>query len=440
MKNKKLVRFIAILLSILLCAQLGTTIVFAEETEKAEVAADSVTDEYEPQLIGELTDRRTANEKYFLYDDQTIVAAVYPTAVHYADEEGALQDIDNRLTEGDTEYENGKSLWKVKLAKKAKDGKLVKLKYGSHNIVWSLNGAEKTEAVAIPFPESEADEDPLKLAGVSSGVLYEDILENTDLEYYLIGDRIKENLILKSADAPDSFTFVYETGDLEMSLEDNTLFIKDGENVVLMLDAPVMTDAALEESMDITLSLHEYKATAGNHMYAVTVIPDAEWLAEKERVYPVTVDPVLTTEQTHSAIEDTHAASSAPDQVRSDWTTTKVGMHTTANIYRAFLKFDLPSELSVGDRVVAANLTLWPNTTYGDLLTMAEQQPVIQTHEVTEDWDKDTLTWNNQPDCNENTVIDYDMISGTTNDEVGRWYTWNITELVDKCLRADLRL
>ena len=419
------------MLSIILCVQLCTTIVFAKEEVPAEETSEQTTEQTpQPTLVGELTEKRTANEKYFLYDDQTIVAAVYPTAVHYEDEKGAWQDIDNRLTEGAAEYENGTSLWKVKFAKKAKEGKLVKLKYGSHNIVWSLVDAQKTQASSLTAPKDE--ENPLNLSDVSSGIVYKDILEKTDLEYQLIGDQVKENLILKSANAPKYFTFVYETGHLEMSLENNTLFIKDGDNVVMSLDAPVMTDAALEESTDITLSLHEYKATAGNHMYAVTVTPDAKWLAAENRQYPVVVDPVLTTEQSHSAIEDTHAASSAPDQVRSDWTTTKVGMHGTSNVYRAFLKFDLPSALSVGDRVIDAQLALHPNTTSADLLTMASQKPVIQAHEITQSWNKDTLTWNNRPTCNEDTVIDYDMISGTTTDAVYRWYSWNITDLVDK--------
>ncbi len=424
-KIKIWTRLISLLLCLLLSVQCATFVASAEQVESEKQENE------EPTLVGELVEKRQANEKYFLYDDRTIVAAVYPTAVHYMDE-GGWQNIDNRLLEDQDAAELGNSFgaWNVKFSKKAKDGKLAKLKYGNHNITWYLSGAEKTEGRALT--DARPSDDPYHLPNVSSGMIYEDILEDVDLEYQLIGDRIKENIIIKSSDAPTAYTFVYETGKLEMVLSGGEICLTDGQETVLRLASPIMTDAALEESADISLSLHTYKSTGGNHMYAVTVTPDAAWLAAEERVYPITVDPVIITEQTYEAIEDTHAASSAPNQVRTDWTTTKVGMHGTANVYRAFLKFALPTGIGVGDRVVNASLALWPNTTLGDLETMAAKKPIIEAHEVTEDWDNDTLTWNNQPSCNTGTVLDYDYIGAKGQQTVARWYSWNITDLVDK--------
>lgn len=429
MKTKTWLRIVSIVLSFVLCIQLCTTIVFAKEEndtslEETEVAA---------LLVGELTEKRSANEKHFLYDDGTIVAAVYPTAVHYQSEDGSWQDIDNRLTEAETDgnvhFENIDNVWKVKFAKKAKDGKLVRLKYGSHNISWSLADAQKTEGTPLTSPD--LTDKPYAVGNVTSGILYKNILQNTDLEYQLLGENIKENLIIKSDDAPSQFTFIYETGHLEMVMEGKALLIKDGEQTIMTLDAPVMTDAALEESTNIALTLDTQKATPGNHIYALTVTPDAKWLKDAARVYPVTVDPQMSTEQNHASIEDTHVALSAPNDVRSDWSTIKVGMHGTSNVYRAYLKFTLPESIDVGNRVVNATLNLWPNTTLADLETMATKKPVIEAHEVTASWNKDTLTWTNKPAYDE-TVLDYDIIGAKGDHSAGRWYTWNITDLVDR--------
>lgn len=412
--------------------QCCTFVASAEETVSEETVLEETA---APTLEGELIEKRTANEKYFMYSDQSTVAAVYPNAVHYQDENGVWQDIDNRLTEseteGDAELGNQANAWNVKFAKKAKSNKLAKLKYGSHTIKWTLNGASKTEGKALQTSESATD-DPTVLQGISSGVVYEDILPDVNLEYQLLGDTIKENIILCSPDAANEFTFVYETGSLEMKLQDNVILLMDGENTVLKLDAPVMTDGALEESFDISLSLETVKDNQNNHIYALTLTPDAKWLAEEDRVYPIIIDPLLTTEQSGDSITDTYASSSEPDTAHYNATTTKVGINDS-KVYRGYLKFELPTQIGVSDRVVGAWLQLTPyltDTAYADYTTMAEKAPVIEAHAVTSTWNKTTLTWNNAP-SHDSTVLDYDIIGPKDDATAYRRYEWDITDLVD---------
>ena len=175
MKKKLWLRILSVLLSIILSVQLGTTIVFAEEEENGSVVETEETPSREP--VGELTEKRTENEKYFLCEDNSILAAVYPQAVHYEDETGAWQDIDNTMVEsaenGEPEYGNTAGAWEVKFAKKAKDGKLARLKYGKHKISWYVAGAEKTEGTPLMPAESE---DITVLTKTTSGMRYEDIL------------------------------------------------------------------------------------------------------------------------------------------------------------------------------------------------------------------------------------------------------------------------
>ena len=51
----------------------------------------------ERTLIGEIKEKRSEYTKHFLYSDGTIVAAQYHAAVHYLDENGEWQEIDNSL-------------------------------------------------------------------------------------------------------------------------------------------------------------------------------------------------------------------------------------------------------------------------------------------------------------------------------------------------------
>ena len=60
----------------------------ADEAENAEAQA----------IVAEETGMRSENEKHYRLEDGSYVAAQYPTAVHYKDENGNWVDIDNTLS------------------------------------------------------------------------------------------------------------------------------------------------------------------------------------------------------------------------------------------------------------------------------------------------------------------------------------------------------
>lgn len=57
-----------------------------------------------------------------------------------------------------------------------------------------------------------------------------------------------------------------------------------------------MYDSADELSEEIELDL----ADNGNGSYTVTLTPDAEWLNDEARVYPITIDPDVTAGQSQT--------------------------------------------------------------------------------------------------------------------------------------------
>ncbi len=433
MKTKLWLRSISWLVCLLLITQCCTFAVSAEtETVATEATEEPV------QIEGELIQKRTANEKYFMRSDQSILAAVYPNAVHYKDVDGTWKEIDNRLTEStdgaETVFSNTVNALNVKFAKKAKDGKLVKLHYEDTKIAWYLNGAAKTTATPLEndWPEQT---DPTAVIGNQSAVLYENILPKVDLEYLLIGDELKENIVLKDRTAIGTYTFTYETGALTMTLSDNMITLWQGDKAVLFLNAPLMTDAAGNTSDAITLSLRPEKENENNHVYTVSVTPDAEWLNAARRVYPVKVDPSLTTEQTYENIMDTYVSKLAPGSNYTDEITFRVGKDASTNdVYRAFLKFDLPTDIGESDRVVNATLNLYPDprlTHLDTLNAMASQRPVLQAHAVQETWATNEITWGNQPETDSD-MLDYEIVEAKNGSEdATRWYGWNITSLVD---------
>ncbi len=429
MKMKKRYRFLSFLLAVLLCMQMGTSMVFARsETEQP-------TEQAPPQLVGELQGKRTENEKYFLYDDQSVVAAVYPQTVHYQDEQGDWQEVDNRLTQTgsgeDAVLENGKNTWKIKFAKKAKDGKLATLQYKGHNIKWHLSGADKTTAKAYK-QSSPSTDDELMLNDINGGMVYADILPAVDLEYLLSGDQIKENIILQDVSAVGEYTFIYQTGKLEMIQQGEQLVLCDNDQPLLTIDAPLMSDAAGAQSDAITLSFQTLKATGGNHMYAVTVSPDVQWLTEKERQFPVKIDPTTSTELNNQKIFDTYVSKANPTTNYNGENHVRVGMYGSSDVYRTYIKFSLPKNIGTSDRVIQAYLNLHPDPVISQAgwNDLAQQLPVIEAHAPTEYWNISTINWNNQPNV-DSTVLDYDIIRAGDAESAYRIYSWDISSLVD---------
>lgn len=128
-----------------------------------------------------------------------------------------------------------------------------------------------------------------------------------------------------------------------------------------------------------------------------------DWLQAEERVYPVVIDPVLTTSKEADDIYDAH--------VDSLYATTnfQYGIFLKImggdNIQRSFLKFPLP-DIKSGDMVVNARLVM---------VSLAEDgvERTVQVHKVLQNWDSSTITWNNKP-IYEETIQDLCKYTGST--------------------------
>ncbi len=79
--------------------------------------------------------------------------------------------------------------------------------------------------------------------------------------------------------------------------EDGEVVFSNGTEVIFTIWAPYMYDSADELSEEIEVDL----ADNGNGAYTVTLTPDAEWLNDEARVYPITIDPDVSagTDQTN---------------------------------------------------------------------------------------------------------------------------------------------
>lgn len=316
----------------------------------------------------ELKERRTENTKVFENQDHSVTAQIYFEPVHYEKEDGAWEDMDNRLTEEEAEFSNEKGKLKIRFKKQAKEKDTISITKDGCRLDWGLEGAFKVKSQS---PDEET-------------VLYPEVCKDTDLRCRVFGEKVKDDLILKTKEAPEQFTFRYRMKGLIPSLVGNTVRFStpEGEEV-FCLSAPYMKDGEGKRSEKIALSLEEGK----NKECLVTLIPDREWLEAPERVYPVVADPVITTSKKREEIEDAHV-----DSVNeTDHYPDSIILKTWGgdNIQRSFVKFKLP-EIKSGDMVINARLVL---------VSLKEDnlERTISVHRVLQNWASSTINWNNAP-------------------------------------------
>ncbi|WP_035381744.1 DNRLRE domain-containing protein, partial [Fervidicella metallireducens] len=445
---KKYNKILALFLLITFLFTLVDYKVFAKEDKKStEVTNQSQqTNEIgnkESKIVGESIEKREKNVKHFIKDDGTYVACSYSTAVHYK-ENGRWKDIDNTLI--DDKDENGNETIankdndiKFKVAKNLKSNKLVSIKKDKYEISWNIENTQQSKAKVITLANSSetisADEKFTKLSKLNSSVIFENAFQDIDIKYDIQSENIKENIILnKNTDIPE-FIFNLNLKNLVMEKnEDNSIKFydeRDKKEVIFIMPAPFMFDEKKNISTKIDVQI-----VLDNNKYKLILKPDKEWLNDADRAYPVTIDPyIYSFSIDNKNINMAYVRKSSPD-----FNGANQGFVLADNM-RTYLSFSLPT-LTTADKVTQANIYLqyylspWGSFDY------------IYVHKALGPWDKNTITWNNQPEYDENinslswvknnNSNDYELQYWTITNIVQDWYTYgNNYGLMLNCDTAD---
>ena len=388
-------------------------------------------------IITEYPEKRTETSKTFLMSDGTFLAASYDQPIHYKDDLGLWQDIDNTLSVTDAKAPetsqrliNKAGRTSISLEKVIKPKGFVTLKTGKHSISWGLDGAEKarSELVAQETPSYESHNDQfLRLKKLSHEVLYRDALPNVDVQYLISASSVKENIILKSRDAQKKLTETYQIGSLiPKQTSDQTIALYEAEdaeqkNPVYTIKAPSMTDSEGVISSAVSLRIVKQEPEA----LQIEIAPDEEWLNDSARVYPVTIDPTIGS---GGAVRDTFVSSGAPNNNFGYMGSMYIGNETvTYKTCRILMDFDLP-KMDKGDMVVQAQMNL---VQFKNGMDPSTGSMLINAYEMGSAWNEHSDTWNNTLSAVElsmsGPILDYAATSQSTNEKV---VSWDITKLV----------
>lgn len=239
-----------------------------------------------------------------------------------------------------------------------------------------------------------------------------------DLEYAVMAEEVKENIVVKSRmEVPELSFSLYLKNMVPVLVESGSIMLRDmatGEEVMEM-PAPFMVDAIGEASYGVEVGLTEVKAGSE---YRLTLKVDNAWLADEGRQYPVVIDPVVSTTVERTKIFDAPVSSAYPNTNYVNMGLLKAGYGASSYVNRSYLQFTLPA-LTAADLIVDASLNL---ATYTSVVTPRQ----IEVYKVNSAWSSSTITWNNKPSYNSVKAEEYQMVSGSS----GSRFDWDITGIV----------
>ena len=149
-----------------------------------------------------------------------------------------------------------------------------------------------------------------------------------------------------------------------------------------------MYDSASEMSEQITVQM---SAKETGH-YVVVLTPDAQWLNDTSRVYPVVIDPLIRTSDVKSNIIDNYVL--AGNGVQNRNLDRLYFGKKTEGVARAYIKFRQMPYIPPQATLVFASMRLY--VTAGT----STHNPINAYRVTGGDWEASTLKWSNQPAAN----------------------------------------
>ena len=198
---------------------------------------------------------------------------------------------------------------------------------------------------------------------------------------------MKESVIINApSETLAGYSYALTTNGLVLELQDDNSILayaadgEEGDEPIFIMPAPYLVDTERAYSDDITVSL---SGSEGN--YTLTYRLPRQWMAAEERVYPVTLDPIVEATSHTNSIEDQSVFQY--NQFGYLWEYLEVGYDPGYGNERIFIKFtDLP-KLDSADVIVEAVMGLYKRHS---------NNPVtMQAHEVLGPWSSSTINWSN---------------------------------------------
>lgn len=359
------------------------------------------------------------NSRTYQLSDNTFVTEIGGDANIYRDSAGIVRAVDNQLVHRDPlfakpYFENAANDYSIKLPLEITENNGVKI---------------STDGYSLEMIPQNGDFSQIVVA--DNAALYNNVFDGVDIQYTVLGDDLKEDIVLHKAGVANVFTYELHPGKMEVREADGVVTLHDRQGKELfVISAPEMVDASGAISMDVQLTLNHIDGE-----YVLTVTGDREWLEAAERAYPVRIDPTVSV--SGNGVGLYCAEQGAPNVVIGDNNYPYVGYDdglTSGNlvnygtahlITRTYAKINYDfSQIPAEAKINNASFSIYHYTAW------SRGNTVFGLYQVDQAWDSNRMSWNYQNNFS-HTFIEYQ------NANAGRgWVSWNVTDIVNSWVQG----
>ncbi len=400
MHRKNISKITSILLAIVMLVSSIPSFAVAEELEPQ---APAITEPEEPKDAGydcailkyvdekefqshDYVQRLPAEEDLntYVFETQDGHRAVYflDENVKFADDTGMIYEKDLTLVETDEGYKTTCNDIDVTLPIALEEG--VSFKYKEVDI--ALKPAEDTEKCA------ELSDNQITYPNAFG--------EGTALVYTPTLSGLKEDIVIDSKDAPETYSFTMSTNGLSVFSDEEGLFLANDEDAEEKIR---LGNVWLYDSGDRFCrgEMQTETVTEGQE-YIIKIVPDQEFLQDERTEYPVTIDPTMTvSDNTYGAgaIYDAPIFQGQPDENFGDYRYDRLGTpsETGFGVGRTVVRLPGLTGSSVYSSITTAyaadrilEVRFFAKESYGGSTQIINLYPITAGY----GWEESTVTWN----------------------------------------------
>jgi len=328
-----------LLISLLLSSFPAYAVTLADNSSNSALASSKLSNAV---VVSEDTSKRGEFEKHYLLSDGSFMAVSYPEAVHYLSEGGTWEEVDNRLSldRATSRIVNGDGDFSVSFADSPSGNSMASLLHNGKAFTWGLTATKLQNGELTQLNTFSTDkanivsDDVASLVSARSGSLstsstsaigkkvsdvdafasdkltgklgYDELFEavpELSVEYSVYHNKIEEDIFINAPTDLRAFSMNIQADGLTARLNDDGSvdFLDENGDMQYRIGIPYMEDANNEVLNDIEVTVDQ----SGNTC-TVTYTPNEAWLTSEDRVYPILLDPSITTKEYNSNIVDTY--------------------------------------------------------------------------------------------------------------------------------------
>ena len=321
-------------------------------------------------VLYEDVSRRSKDTKHFRLPNGNFMAVLYDHPVHRLDAAtGKYVDIVPEMNENDGDFEAVTDRFRVRLPKSEGKENFVSLEKGGRSISWKYMPRQanrrKRSAVAISRSQRATPWDIENLPSAR----YEGIDVNTDIQYDIADDGVKESIILSRCPDGKIFTFKLKLTGLvpRLSEDKKTVFLlRDDDDIGAAAPEMKIPPAFMVDDNDAYCDDIHYEIHKTEEGVFLDLVVESDWLTAPERAYPVVVDPrVEVAGYGTSVMQMVEVCSNGTTLPASNKSTSRRVGVDASGIHRLYIEFRLP-QLADGYKITQAGLLLYQKSYVND--------------------------------------------------------------------------